>query len=633
MPPAATGAYNSVKEALSIFSPFNKANGPVDGTTHGYESEDEFTSTMPDDEIVQLTNQWQRDYDQYYREIETTQKTSYDYWIGKQTKKVIEDMLDSQRNLVDNKLFSALETFLPIATRANPDPLVTIDPNATDQRLAELVRNSLTYQADKQKLRMLLKAMVRDWALFRLGCLKVGWDFATGDIKTEVVNPRRLILDKDGYIADGGIFTGEYIGEKMKFSASTLIELFPKKATFINGLAKGKMGTKLEVKQWWYHGTDLFYTLNDTVLGKYKNYLWNYDGEVTKPGPTGEDVTEDVQGTNHFTEPRAPYVFLSVFSTRTQPHDDTSLILQNLPIQDLINRRYRQIDHNAEMTNNGLIVNGIFSSEQAALAAQALRKGGAIRIPGNTTDVTKAVAHIRAPGLDGTVYETLKDARNELADIFGTSGSTPQGTENTDTVRGKVLVNQLDSSRIGGGVTEYIEQAADSIYNWWLQIMYVHYDEPHYASALGTQGAQELIQIRSSDLQGKIMVTVKEGSLIPKDPLTRRNEAIDLWSANAIDPVTLYQKLDYPDPHSAAESLLLWQMVQAGKLPPQFMFPDFPVAPPAPIPGAPQEPGTGGPAVNAPTGDETNNPAATASAPAIAQQEHQLISSIPAPAQ
>jgi hypothetical protein len=629
MPPASSGAYNSVKQALSIFSPFNKMGGGAMDGQGTPEQVDEYESTMSEEEIIQLTGTWKRDYDGYYRQIKESQDTSYDYWLGKQTKKVIEDMLDSSRSVVDNKLFSALETFLPIATRANPDPLVTIDPSVTDQRLGDLVRNSLSYQADRQKLRMLLKAMVRDWALSRIGVMKVGWDYAKGDIKTDIINPKRMIFDKDGYVAEGGIFTGEYIGERKKLPASVLVELFPKKAQFIREKAGSKMATKLDVIEWWYHGTDWFYTLDDTVLGKFKNHLWNYDGTVTKKGPTGNDVEMDVQGQNHFELPQSPYIFLSIFSTRTQPHDDTSLFMQNLSIQDLINRRFRQIDDNANNTNNGLVVNGAFNSEQASLASAALRKGGAIRVPGETTNVRDAVMHLDAPGLDNSVRETLVDARNELQDIFGIAGSTPQGVEDTDTVRGKILINQLDASRIGGGVTEYIEQVADTWYNWCVQIMYVHYDEPHYAAALGTQGAQELIQIRSSDLQGKILVTVKEGSLIPKDPMTRRNEAIDLWSANAIDPITFYQKLDYPDPHSAAEQLLVWQMIQKGALPPQVMFPDFPGQPmQAAVPQ--QQPGTGGPAVS-PPGQQgiQNEPAPPGSAPAVAQESQSLLASIP----
>ena len=111
----------------------------------------------------------------------------------------------------------------------------------------------------------------------------------------------------------------------------------------------------------------------------------------------------------------------------------------------------------------------------------------------------------------------------------------------------------MDSSRIGGGITEYIEHVADSIYNLWVQMMFVYYDQEHFVTSAGAVSGMELFTLRNDKfaLLQTLDITVKEGSLVPKDPLTQRNEAIDLWSANAIDPLSLYKKLDFPDPAEA----------------------------------------------------------------------------------
>jgi len=621
MPAQATGAYNAVKSALSIFSPFNKLSG---GIAEGQGTPDviaQYRSEMDDTELIALKNQWKRDYAQYYSPIEKVQQTNYDYWLGKQTKQTIEDMLDANRTLVDNEVFIGTETFLPIATRANPEPVVAIDQATGDQTLADLVRNSLAYQADRQKLRMLLKGCTRDWDLFKVGVLKLRWDNVENDIATEVINPRRMIFDKDGYVREGGIFTGDYIGEVLTIQAGTLMELFPKSKDVIMSKAGGKKGTKLQIEEWWYKNKDYFFTLDDHVLGKFKNHLWNYDGKDATGAP--------IQGKNHLSQPMAPYIFLSVYSTRTQPHDDTTPVQQALAVQDLINRRFRQIDKNAESTNNGIVVNGNLNSEQAALAAEAVRKGGAIRIPDKNVDVRTAVMRLPAPPLAATVYENLRDARNIVSQLLGVSGSTPESIQEEESVRGKILVNQLDASRIGGGVTEFIEQIADTWYNCVLQIMYVYYDVPHFAKAIGDYGAQELIQLKNTDLVGKIMVTVKEGSMVPKDPLTLRNQAVDLWSANGIDPISLGKALEMPDPYEYAKNLLMWKMISEGLLAPQAMFPDF-QSPPAQIPGA--VPGTGGPAVNAPgtPPGAVQNPSPTpGSNQAVASQGTQLLQSVP----
>jgi hypothetical protein len=206
------------------------------------------------------------------------------------------------------------------------------------------------------------------------------------------------------------------------------------------------------------------------------------------------------------------------------------------------------------------------------------------------------------------------------------------------------MVNQMDASRIGGGITEYLEQIADTIYNYWVQLMFVHYTEPHFFISAGQNEGQTLIQIKNTDflLTKTLDITVKDGSLIPKDPLTQRNEAIDLWSAGAIDPLSLYKKLDFPDPASAVNQLILWQMLQKGAIQPQMYLQSFTVAGGQPMgipgqPGAVPPPmtppgmapaGVGGPAVN-PIGSAEQAPTPDlATGDAVAQQSKQLMKSV-----
>ena len=70
------------------------------------------------------------------------------------------------------------------------------------------------------------------------------------------------------------------------------------------------------------------------------------------------------------------------------------------------------------------------------------------------------------------------------------------------------------------------------------------------------------------------MVSVREGSMIPKDPLLKRNEAVQLYQIGALDPITLFERLDFPNPTESAKRLFLWQNS------PQQLFPDVPIEQP-----------------------------------------------------
>lgn len=606
-PQAQQGIWNAIKGSLGLFGDTNKTDGIIDGQNPM--PVDEYESTLDPIEIMQLVSQWKRTYNVYYTDIEKGQKASFDYWVGKH-KNQNGLGLDGVGS-TDNLIFEAVETFLPIATRANPEPLVSADPSDISQSVAKDVKVALANWADEQKLRRKLAKGTRGWLLNRLGVWKLAWNPITKVIELHVVNPKKMILDRDGHVDEGGVFRGEYEGERKSATADTLCKMFPKHKAEIAKKAQDKMATKFEYIEWWYRGTDIIFTLDDMLLGKFKNPNWNYDisdqpetesiidPETQEVLAEGTPAVDGVRGTNHLKEILSPYRYLAIFNTGEQPHDNTSLILQNIPLQDVINRREVQIDRNVEGMNNGMVVSGTsFTEEQASQAASALRKGMAIRVPNGS--VNDAVLFPERPGLPGDVFEHLRDSRTELRNIFGTAGSSAEGVKSQESVRGKVLVNQMDSSRIGGGVTEYIEQVADSLYNLAVQFMFVFYDEEHFITTAGQVDGMELITLKNDKfpLLKTLQVTVKEGSLVPKDPLTQRNEAIDLWSANAIDPLNLFKKLDFPNPAEATNQLLLWQMLQKGQIQPQMYLPSFAVAG-QDAQGPLQTPqGVGGPAVN-----------------------------------
>ncbi len=615
----------AIKGVMGLFDDVNKQNS-ADGQS--INPQDEYTSNYSDGEIIDLKKKWLQSYETYYADIEKSQQQSFEYWLGKH-KTDISDTVEG-RNIVVNKLFEAIETFLPIATRANPDPLVVADNSEEGQRLAKDIKEGLTFQADEQKLRRKLARMTRHWLIYRIGAVEIDYDVEIDDIKTTIILPKRMIFDKDGHIDEAGFFQGEYLGVRYKVTVSRLSQMFPAKADFIKSKVSGKMGTKLEYIKWWYRGLDVFFTLDNEVLGKFKNPHWNYDGEIKRKDiETGAEIIEEIQGRNHLKKPTAPYVFLSVFNTGLQPHDDTSLILQNISQQDQINKRYRQLDKNIDSQNNGLVIDGrVMTQEQAAEAASALRRGASIRVQGNPNET---IARPIVPQLPSDVWNAVNKAEQNLANIFGTSGSTPTGIKSEETARGKILVNQMDASRIGGGVTEYIEQVADSIYNLWVQMMFVHYDNEHYINSLGSQNGGELIVLKNSRFTKSLNITVKEGSLIPKDPLTQRNEAMDLWTANAIDPLSLYKKLDFPDPAMATQNLILWQMLQKGQIQPQQYLSTFQAG--QQIQGSlpTEQPATGGPAVNPLNGQDINNPSTPPEGTQTAEQiqSKQLLQSVP----
>lgn len=539
---------------------YNEDEANVEGVSSSLLPELELS--MGDEELVALSRKWIKEWQPYAELIEKKQKDNEDYWLGSQ-------LGTSKETPSDNIIFEALETFLPIATRPKADPIVESDNTQEGNALADKVRKMLIYLSDTLSYNLKLKQVARYWALYMLGVVKVGWSMAENDVTCKAIRPQKLILDSTATIEECE-YTGYYIGEYMEDMASDLILRFPKKEKYITDEVKEKMGTKIKYIMW---STDeyVFWTLNDEVLGKLKNPHWNYETKQESVDEFGQPTQQTVAPKNHYNQPKKPYVFLSIFNLGKHPHDDTNNILQTQKLQDLINKRLTQIDRNADNANGSLALSGdAFTEGQAKKAGEAKRKGGTIWVPSGP--IGNAVQELNGNALPNFVYESLIDYRNEARNIFGTRGSSAQGTIAEKTVGGKNIIRSQDSDRIGGGVSTYLEQFSDHVFNRFVQLMYVYYDEPHSASVLGPERAKEYIALSQSDFSSKLLVGVKEGSMIPHDPMSERGEAIELWSAGALDPITFFDKLEFPNPRETAKQLYLW------KVDPVALFPDLQAA-------------------------------------------------------
>ncbi len=528
---------------------------------------DELELKMDDDELLKLRDNYENKYAPYEVKITPRTKQNRAYLFGTQKQST---GLGS-KTVPSNLLFEATATFVPQALAKNPEPVVWSDNTEEGKEASNDIKTMLQFHADILCLRKKLGVMVWHWGVYFIGVLKHGWDSEINDISSELRKPSNFVLDPDGYINEFGDFKGEFLGERIQRTAQELADLYLKHKDYITTKVGGHMGTLVTSTEWW---TDkyCFTTFGQRVLDKHKNEFFNYDKEKK----------------NHFATPKMPYTFLSVFSLQEQPHDFTNLIEQNIANQDRINERDRQIEKNLAHANNALLMDDkSFTSETAHQGADALEKGDPILGPKGS------VERLPAPALPNGVLESQNIDKETLRSIYGTLGlSASQPNENT-TARGMILNQSHDSSRIGGGIGDALEQVADNVFNWWLQLYYVFYDEAHYAAIMGTGRAVEYVKLTMVGSQRQFVVSVSPNSMQPKDELTQVNQTLEMWKSQAIDPIGLFKGINSADPMKDAERLVLW--TTNPQLYMQQMFPQLAPAPNSPNPENPTDVNTQSP--------------------------------------
>lgn len=580
------------------------SENPSEGIDGDYE--DILELPMADTELLALKEEWETKSNGYKPKIEARQKRNRAYLRGVQRNMTTQD----DRVVPSNLLFEATATFVPQALAENPEPVVFSDNTEQGKLASNDLKTMLQYHADILCLRQKLGQMVWHWSIYFIGVVKHGWDEKTNDITTEIRKPQNFLLDPEGFVDEFGDFKGEFLGERIQTTAKKLIEKFPKHSTYITLKANGKLGTKLTYTEWW---TDeyCFTTFEDQVLDKHKNEFFNYE-EKPEKNEFGSEILSATPTINHFAIPKMPYTFLSVFSLQEQPHDFTNLIEQNIANQDEITNRDAQIDKNLASANNSVALSGTsFTAETAQQAVQSFYEEGMLLIPDGNME---AVKRIPANDIPQSVFEAQANAKENLRSIYGTLGLSAQPQTRETTARGQILNQSHDSSRIGGGVGDRLEQTADNIFNWWTQLYCVFYDEKHYGAVIGSGQAVEYVALMNSDLQRRYVVSVAPNSMKPKDEITKQNMALELYQQKALDPISLFKELDFSDPMDTAERVALWNIN-----PQQYMaqyFPNQAAAAAQPgVGGAPNPANLG----NAPSGPAESSLAAPPASAALSQ--------------
>lgn len=553
------GAALLMKEAATLFDTENKNLG----TNQSGSVVDASRSTLlsldvDDDVLLKKFKRWQDTYATYFGKIKSRQDNNLKYWKGKSYGSSPDALREYGAS--DNVIFESFETLLPLATRENPEAVVEANGPQEVEEAADILGQALEEIGKHELVKMKLREGVRHWGIWLLGASKLSWDAEENCIELYSILPENLELDPHGQF-EGGKFTGEWVIEHKTEIASVLVERFPEKKDVILKEAKGKEDAFLKYSEGWTNQA-VFWKLGENILDKRKNLHWNWP--------------EESQGKNYLKAPAMPFSFMWHFGYGKQPHDETSLIEQAIPLQDIVNKRIRQIDKNADDTNNGWILNNTFSEESGAKALASLRRGGAILSP--TDDVRAAVMRVQAPPLATFVIEDMMDKREQVRNLFGVRGSSASGITNEQTVRGKIEIKGADADRVQP-IVEQVELMSEWIYNYMAQMVYVYYTNEMLAGLVGQEKADKFFAVLTS-MPFEPVIYVKPGSTIPKDPLMRRNEAVDLFTAGALDPVTLFERLDFPNPMETAQKLVAWK--QGGLPPPPGTVPGM--APPAVAP-------------------------------------------------
>ncbi len=477
-------------------------------------------------------------------------------------------LYDFQVPYKDNRILISIETGIAMINSKPPEPVVTqaFDTEASYELASNLGKVLLTHYRDlflKQKTAMVLRHLLIG---YRLGVMKYSWNSSLGpkDPKTgermgaidvSVIRPHKIILDEDA----SDIEDIPLIAEVVSNTAEELLIKFPNKQEQIYrelGFTRGtrsQLGKRVGYYESWFshYGEkgekeeSVSWELGQTVLGSMKNPHYNYD-EYEK------NKDNSYSRLNFFDRPKKPYVFFNFLNLGKWVIDDTSLTDQAIPLQDVLNKRGRQMVENADSANTGLA----FSEDYIGQEDVAKLTGDPGEKIVGKGDVTKGVMRLPVNQLQPLVLQDKNDARSEIDNIYGTHAPVRGEKSQAPTLGQEVLSQRSDMGRTLT-LSDCIEMGFTRLYQGLAQMMKVFWDENTMVGYTGDDGTTTFLDFNREKIEDGVKIYVKAGSALPDDRFSKREETLKALAI--LDPLSIAEGLSKPNPKEFAKRMVYYK--------------------------------------------------------------------------
>ena len=507
--------------------------------------QEQFSDGISDTSLLALIKQWETEADEYYSLLKRVWEENLLYYKGIQTG--VERIHGKQSKAVENRIFMAIETMIPITTARLPDAVVK--PGQDDEQSmmdAQDLQDTLEYQFENIHIQEQAERWLRDLLVKRYGVFKVYWDKEKDDVGLKVVDPRRIRIPQYGK----NVYDLAFVIEDLEMSYQQIESFFSKEIADKVKTQKQESDSKVRKKT---------YSISEVWTNEF--VVWKAGSEILKK----EDNPFFKKGEGFFDFAKKPYIIKSLFETEDSIIGDTDYIQQIKSIQDNINTRKRQIENiTGKVSNPNLLIDSDVMSEEQA--ANISNEEGLIIYGKDAASGTKI--RYEAPGqVSQALFQDLQFSRTEFDNIWGVHSTTRGERQGKETLGGRQILREADLGRIDL-VARTLERALDEIAEYWTQLISLFYTEEKSFTIMGEDGARFVKNFTGSKV-GKVKPMVKSGSTLKEDEFTIKQTAIMLWQSKAIGIRTLFKMLKLPDMQGAIDDYVETQsgaiLQQAGQ--------------------------------------------------------------------
>lgn len=609
---------------------------------------DPLSLDVPDEELQKVLDERirvaKKFFDDKYK-LEIRRDKNERYFFGRQ----VEANVSANRyrpyesHYQDNAIYEIEASIKPVAMSRLPDMIVlpgNDNPESVD--LAKNITLVIDTELKKRETRKILSMAFKHLPVYFTGIIKVRWNPEKGeygDYDWEVVHPENVIVDEQ--CPTNNADDMKFVAQAMKLTVQEVVMRFPEKQqAFFDELKKQGIAVKdpnnwknmaTTVKIWevwftWYKKESetkyeriegVLWKFGDVILKKMKNPNYDYKGiekyftyqtpgdKASRTETTPDELLAAALGApipvrketvyrNYFDMPHKPFFFMGYDQWGKIAYDETSRIEQNIYNQENMDQIGKRIIE--KLKDRG---KHVFSKETGLSGKDIERMD--LNNPDQDLlvdgDVNRVHAYINPIEPTSQEFGEIKLARERMFSLAGATNLT--GNLQSNVATSNQIAREANYTRVDDLTEETINNAAEWMADWVMQMIKLRYTKEHMTKLLGAKGELTFLKLKSNMIEEGMDVKIKASGT---DKIKRQNNAMDMAKLKLVDPLSFYQDMDMNDPEGRTEKLMMLQTDPMGYLM-KYVMKTTPLqgamgilnAPPgAPIPGmGPQAPPPG----------------------------------------
>ncbi|ATW62209.1 hypothetical protein CQ476_08 [TM7 phage DolZOral124_53_65] len=515
-----------------------------------------------DRELVANFNRWIQDSNAYWNDtkgynLKAVRDKNEKYYLGHQLD--VSRLYPFQVPHVDNQIYVGTQSVMAYVSGNTPScEVIPEDDTTQSQVMAQDLETAINTHTQRHDLASKVKSSTKNMYTKRLGAIKLKWDDKIGDIVPVVVDPERLVVDKDCRLGE----EPRFISETCTDSVAALIKKFPdKEGKIMEALERTRKTPKLLGQIETYR--EVWFTDESADYGEQECVAWYMRGVILKKmkNPNYLYDNEGIAIENFIDQPTKPYVLFNYINDGSSLIDQTTPIEQAIPLQDVLNKRGRQIIENAQTANSILVLKaGSINTEDASNITRDPNQVLMLDTPAEQP-IASAYGEIPPHLLPSYVIQDYQNTKNAIHNILG----TPSQFRGDDSKRdvGTLGEAKMIQSQAGGRQDEIvreIERALDKYFRLLVQMMKVYYDETHKFATRDNDGKFTYVELSRENMPNIATISVSHGSLLKTDRERQENVSMALAKMGLIDPYNLFKDLSLKDAAKRYEALIKFKV-------------------------------------------------------------------------